>query len=101
VPAEEKPEFSDQYARARMSSGVEPKFAPKPVACAARRCRDGQPCRAKCEPGKRRCRFHGGRSTGPRTIAGKAKALANLRQNVRGAGQTPPTGLVAKRLVLG
>jgi hypothetical protein len=51
------------------------------VPCGARRHRDGQPCQAKSEPGKRRCRFHGGRSTGPRTDEGRAKALANLKQN--------------------
>ncbi|MFE0502302.1 HGGxSTG domain-containing protein [Lysobacter soli] len=50
------------------------------VVCGAHRHRDGQPCRAKSEPGKRRCRFHGGRSTGPRTPEGRARALANLRQ---------------------
>lgn len=49
--------------------------------CGASRHRDGQPCQARPEPGKRRCRFHGGRSTGPKTRAGKARALANLRQN--------------------
>lgn len=54
------------------------------VVCGATRHRDGQPCNALSEPGKRRCRFHGGRSTGPRTDAGKARALANLRQNRRG-----------------
>lgn len=51
------------------------------VTCGAKRHRDGKPCQAKSEPGKRRCRFHGGRSTGPRTAEGKARALANLRQN--------------------
>jgi hypothetical protein len=51
------------------------------VTCGARRHRDGQPCRAKSMPGKRRCKWHGGCSTGPRTEEGKAKALANLRQN--------------------
>lgn len=50
------------------------------VQCGAKRHRDGQPCQAKSEPGKRRCRFHGGRSTGPKTPEGKARALANLRQ---------------------
>lgn len=50
------------------------------VRCGARRHRDGQPCRAMSEPGKRRCRFHGGRSTGPKTETGKVRALANLRQ---------------------
>lgn len=54
--------------------------ATRRVTCGAKRHRDGQPCQAKSEPGKRRCRFHGGRSTGPRTPEGKARALANLRQ---------------------
>lgn len=48
--------------------------------CRARRRRDGKPCRALNEPGKARCRWHGGRSTGPRTAAGRAKSLKNLRQ---------------------
>lgn len=51
------------------------------VICGASRHRGGQPCRAKSEPGKRRCKWHGGCSTGPRTDEGKAKALANLKQN--------------------
>ena len=55
--------------------------AARRVPCGAKRHRDGQPCQAKSEPGKRRCRFHGGRSTGPRTAEGKARALGNLRQN--------------------
>ncbi|MFZ5657834.1 MAG: HGGxSTG domain-containing protein [Pseudomonadota bacterium] len=63
------------------------------VICGARRHRDGKPCGALSEPGKRRCRFHGGRSTGPRTPEGKARALANLRrgqegQDERGGGAT-------------
>lgn len=55
------------------------------VPCGASRHRDGQPCRAMSEPGKRRCKWHGGCSTGPRTDEGKAKALANLKQNRTGA----------------
>ncbi|KAA0909832.1 helix-turn-helix transcriptional regulator [Aquicoccus porphyridii] len=35
--------------------------------------RKGQPCRLLSEPGKRRCKFHGGKSTGPRTPEGKAR----------------------------
>lgn len=57
--------------------------AAKRVTCGARRHRDGQPCKAKSEPGKLRCKWHGGRSTGPRTDEGKARALANLKQNRR------------------
>lgn len=48
------------------------------IPCGAKRHRDGLPCQAKSEPGKRRCRFHGGMSTGPRTKEGRARALANL-----------------------
>jgi hypothetical protein len=53
------------------------------VVCGARRRRDGQPGEALSVPGKRRCKWHGGCSTGPRTAEGKARALANLRQNAR------------------
>lgn len=35
--------------------------------------RKGKPCRAKPLPGKTRCKFHGGLSTGPRTPEGKAR----------------------------
>jgi hypothetical protein len=40
--------------------------------CGART-RKGVPCLVMVEPGKRRCRFHGGLSTGPRTAEGKAR----------------------------
>ena len=33
--------------------------------------RKGTPCKALSCPGKRRCKFHGGRSTGPKTQAGR------------------------------
>lgn len=33
--------------------------------------RAGKPCQCKPEEGKRRCRFHGGKSTGPKTEAGR------------------------------
>ena len=51
----------------------------KRVPCGATRHSDGQPCEALSEPGKKRCKFHGGCSTGPKTPEGKAKSLANLR----------------------
>ncbi len=50
------------------------------VICGARRRRDGQPCQGLSIPGKRRCKWHGGASTGPRTHAGRERSLANLRQ---------------------
>jgi hypothetical protein len=36
-------------------------------------------CRKRPVPGKERCRFHGGRSTGPLTDDGKARSLAAMR----------------------
>jgi len=47
--------------------------------CGAR-CRDGHPCRRKSEPQRERCRLHGGRSTGPKTTAGKARIGAAQRE---------------------
>jgi hypothetical protein len=48
--------------------------------CGARRKRDGQPCIAR-PLANGRCKLHGGMSTGPNTAEGRARALANLRQN--------------------
>lgn len=52
------------------------------VPCGATRHRDGKPCEALSGPGKRRCQFHGGRSTGPKTPEGKARSLANLKRGL-------------------
>lgn len=48
-------------------------------ACGARN-RQGRPCAVKVEAGKRRCRFHGGLSTGPRTEAGKKRIAEAQRR---------------------
>lgn len=42
------------------------------VRCGART-RKGTACLKESEPGKRRCRFHGGKSTGAKTAEGKAR----------------------------
>ena len=89
----EGPEFLHHSARARMTSEPLPDWLLRSMArtenrakqgarvtCGAKRHRDGQPCQAKSEPGKKRCRFHGGRSTGPRTPEGRARSRANLRR---------------------
>jgi hypothetical protein len=47
-------------------------------ACGVRN-RRGVACSVRVEPGKRRCRFHGGLSTGPKTAAGKARISAANR----------------------
>lgn len=86
------PELSDGYARAYDFGTSRPELPPASRAaatiCGANRHRDGQPCQARPEPGKARCRFHGGRSTGPRTPEGKSRAQQNLRQNRHAALNT-------------
>lgn len=72
-------EFGDNAAGREMLIVRAPDTPVLPrVLCGARRRRDGQPCQALSEPGKRRCKWHGGRSTGPRSSEGRARALANL-----------------------
>lgn len=68
-------------AHARMTPGRAPPKAALRVPCGARRRRDGLPCEALSVPGKRRCRWHGGLSTGPKTIEGKKKSFSNLLRN--------------------
>lgn len=41
--------------------------------CGAKRKYDGMPCEAGRLPGKARCKFHGGMSTGPKTLEGKSR----------------------------
>lgn len=57
------------------------------VTCGAKT-RKGTPCRAKSEPNRRRCRFHGGLSTGPRTAEGRERIVEAQRRRwaERGAG---------------
>lgn len=52
------------------------------VICGAKT-RSGIPCRAKSEPGRKRCRFHGGLSTGPKTIAGRSRIAEAQRKRWR------------------
>lgn len=82
-----KRDFRNQYARTRARANDfgfhRPQLVPEcahssfrsadRVVCGARRRRDGQPCTALSVPGRRRCKWHGGMSTGPRSRKGKAK----------------------------
>lgn len=76
------PELFDTITRARTTSEKPELRHPLKagVICGARRRRDGQPCQAMSVPGKERCKWHGGASTGPRTDIGRARSMANLRQ---------------------
>lgn len=87
----------------------------RPV-CGAKR-RDGGTCCARVvwvageESPRRRCRLHGGLSTGPRTSAGAARARANLRRGAArvslpsttpgAAPGTPPGAVAAQAAPLG
>ncbi len=42
--------------------------------------RAGGRCKVRAEPGKRRCRFHGGMSTGPKTPEGRARIAEAQRR---------------------
>jgi hypothetical protein len=66
-------------AGAKDSGPIKQGSAPR-VPCGARRRRDGLPCQALSVPGKRRCKWHGGASTGPRSDDGRARSTANLQQ---------------------
>jgi hypothetical protein len=68
-------------ARANNSGSLPAATKQARVICGARRRRDGEPCQGLSVPGRRRCKWHGGASTGPRTDEGRARSLANLRQN--------------------
>jgi hypothetical protein len=57
-----------------------PKSKRRPPVCGARTVK-GTPCQARALPGKTRCKFHGGMSTGPKTEEGRAAiAVSNRRR---------------------
>lgn len=70
--------MSHDIARARggvLGRATLSRAAWPPVFCGART-RKGTPCRAKALPGKKRCKFHGGASTGPKTPEGRERISA-------------------------
>lgn len=77
--------------RRMWEKGLDDSGAPLPPGkrpfCSART-RSGRACRMRVVPGKRRCKFHGGCSTGPRTPEGKSRIAAAQRRRweVRKAG---------------
>jgi hypothetical protein len=52
---------------------------PETALCGAKT-RTGHPCRRAPAINRRRCKLHGGASTGPRTAAGKARIAAAQRE---------------------
>jgi hypothetical protein len=76
------------------------------VAFAEPRRRAGGCCQVRSEPGKARCRFHGGKSTGPKTQAGRARIAEAqrlrwlaYRQRVRAVRSGDETGSESNNLL--
>jgi hypothetical protein len=61
--------------------------------CGART-RAGGSCMVRVEPGKARCRFHGGLSTGPKTAAGRARIAEVQRRRWRAYRERIDSGRV-------
>ncbi|WP_282025582.1 helix-turn-helix domain-containing protein [Limimaricola cinnabarinus] len=68
-----------EQARAAAEKREAQRLARLRVLCGAMT-RKGLPCRLKSEPGRKRCKFHGGRSTGPRTAEGRARIAEAQRR---------------------
>jgi hypothetical protein len=58
-----------------------PRRRERPLCGAATRA--GGTCQVRAEPGNARCRFHGGLSTGPKTVAGRARIAEAQRRRWR------------------
>lgn len=72
----------DAYVEARLAHMREceaQRAARRRVICGART-RKGTDCRNKSEPGRGRCKFHGGMSTGPRTPEGRERIAEAQRR---------------------
>lgn len=65
--------------------------------CGAKRSNCSTPCPRTREPGKRRCKFHGGQSTGPTSSEGISKVTQNLLAQNQGSNQRTSGGEFARR----
>jgi transcriptional regulator with XRE-family HTH domain len=75
-------EQADLLATAQFERRMALRASTARVRCGAKT-RKGTPCRAKSEPGRKRCRFHGGLSTGPKTREGRARIAEAQRKRWR------------------
>lgn len=57
--------------------------------CGARAKRTGKPCKLDPVPGRTRCKYHGGKSTGPKTEAGKLASRENGKMGGRPRKHAP------------
>lgn len=72
------PDFARAWGRVLGGDAWLRQSAP-PVICGART-RKGSSCKARALPGKTRCRFHGGASTGPKTPEGRERIAEAQRR---------------------
>ena len=57
----------------------------------------GAPCQMLKMPGKSRCKYHGGASTGPTTAEGRQRSLAGLAQYRDGKRKIPKLSHAAQK----
>ncbi len=81
LPADDRDELSD-VALAFLPRNLALRVVYRRVTCGAQT-RTGAPCGAKSEPGRRRCKLHGGLSTGPRTTEGRQRISEAQRKRWR------------------
>lgn len=81
---EHSPEMQRHLDRqlAGVIARIEARNSKRRVTCGAK-ARPGHPCRNLSEPGKQRCKFHGGKSTGPKTAEGRARIAEAQRKRWR------------------
>lgn len=72
--------FEHSWRMGRRSHAV--KILRKPAICGATR-GNGLPCPGTPEPGRRRCKFHGGRTNGPTTKEGRERIAEAQRERWR------------------
>lgn len=77
-----EPGFCQVMAERGLAADSSPLPKAQRPACGALT-RQGAICAAKVVPGKKRCRLHGGLSTGPKTEAGKERIAAAQRRRHR------------------
>ncbi|MGA7324707.1 MAG: HGGxSTG domain-containing protein [Rhodomicrobium sp.] len=91
----------DKRARELLFSGAVKKWPDAQAAahveslCGARTKRDGSPCRARKLPGKKRCKFHGGPSCGPRSL----EYREYLRQRMIAMNKTEEARARSRRII--
>jgi DNA-binding XRE family transcriptional regulator len=76
----------------------------KPPATCQAKTRKGTPCRMQPAPGKKRCKLHGGMSTGPKTVEGRqaiSRAQKARWQASRSPVARPATPSVLRRSMAG